>query len=72
MLQNINEHICVSRHSANNHERWICYEPYDASSNNKRQTWKRLTGLLSTSEMQCYLDRSHSSDVSKRFTSLSA
>ncbi len=73
MLENLNERVCVSRHRTKNQDRWACYEPFEVRSISKRLSWKRLTGLLSTSEMQCYLDKSYCSiEVSKKFTSISA
>ena len=73
MLKNLNERVCVSQYAGKDQALWACYEPFNASSYSKRQVWKRLTGLLSTSEMQRYLEKNyHSSEVSDSFTSISA
>jgi len=73
MLEHLNEGVCVSRHPSNNQNRWACYEPFEVKLKGKRTTWKRLTGLLSTSEMKSFLDKSYSSiEISKKFISISA
>lgn len=73
MLQNLNKHVCVSRHPGNNQDQWACYEPINVKANKKRPVWKNLTGLLSTAEMQRHLDKNYqSTEISKRFIKLSA
>jgi hypothetical protein len=78
MLENLNEQVCVSRHTNKDQNLWACYEPIERhpNSNNpygKRQMWKRLTGLLTTSEMYCYLEKNYCSiEISDKFISISA
>lgn len=70
MLENLNEHLCVSRFAGKEHDLWICYEPSTAHS--KRQTWKRLTGLLSKPEMHRYLEQNfHCSEIKEKYVDIS-
>lgn len=55
MLEHINDALCVSRFSRQGHDLWACYKPSPDYTKQKRQTWKRITLLLSTTEMQDYL-----------------
>lgn len=72
MLENLNGHLCVSRFTGKEHDLWICYEPSAAQSYSKRQTWTRLTGLLSKPEMHRYLEQNHHcSEVKDKYTSIS-
>lgn len=72
MLQNLNEHLCVSRYAGKEHDLWICYEPSTAHSSSKRQTWKRLTGLLSKPEMDRYLEQNdHCSEIKDNYAFIS-
>ncbi len=71
MLENLNDHICVSRFSGKEDDLWACYEPL--STQTKRQMWHRVTGLLSTSEMHTHLDMHyHDSQLVDQFDSISA
>ena len=73
MLKHLNERVCVSEYAGKDQTLWACYEPSNSSRYTKRQVWKRLTGLLSTAEMQRYLDKNYrSSEVLDSFTSISA
>lgn len=73
MLKNLNEHLCVSRFAGKEHDLWICYEPSTPLSHSKRQTWKRLTGLLSKPEMHRYLEKTyHCSEIKDKYASISA
>lgn len=70
MLKHLNERVCVSQYAGKDQALWACYEPSNVSRYSKRQVWKRLTGLLSTSEMQRYLEKNYpSSEVSDTFNS---
>lgn len=70
MLKHLNECVCVSKYAGKDQALWACYEPSSVSRYSKRQVWKRLTGLLSTSEMQRYLKKNYpSSEVSDNFIS---
>lgn len=72
MLENLTPDICVSHYANTDQELWICYEPLTIQAHSKRQVWKRLTGLLSTSEMRDFLGgHYHSEEISKKFYSLS-
>ena len=55
MLLNISNTLCVSKHPALHNSTWICYEPCIDASNKKRQTWKRVTGLMSECAMHHWL-----------------
>lgn len=55
MLVNISNTLCVSKHSALQNEKWICYEPCENINNKKRQAWKRITGLMSACGMHSWL-----------------
>lgn len=73
MLKNLSERVCVSQYSGKDQALWACYEPSCGAKYSKRQVWKRLTGLLSTSEMQRYLEKNYSSsEVLDSFDSISA
>ncbi len=73
MLENLNETLCVSKHLGKSQSFWSCYEPLAVQRPSKRQVWKRLTGLLSTSEMQVYLSRNHHSlCVCEKFKAISS
>ena len=56
MLENLSNHLCVSRYKRKEQDMWICYELYSSSSHSKRPTWKPLTGLLSKPQMHRYLE----------------
>ncbi|KXJ51630.1 hypothetical protein [Neptuniibacter pectenicola] len=72
MLENLNGDLCVSRFAGKEHDLWACYEPLKTQENTKRQTWKRLTGLLSISEMHSYLERNyHCSTITDKYASIS-
>ncbi len=59
MLVNISNTLCVSKHSALQHAKWICYEPCTDLNNKKRQTWKRVTGLMSECGMHTWLSEQY-------------
>lgn len=59
MLLNISNTLCVSKHSALHNASWICYEPCIDANNKKRQTWKRVTGLMSACGMHSWLSEQY-------------
>lgn len=61
MLENLNDHLCVSRYKRKEQDMWICYELSKTHSSSKRQAWKPLTGLLSKPAMQRYLEHIYQS-----------
>lgn len=72
MLENLSRQISVSRHIGQGQDLWTCYEPLTSASQSRRQMWKRLTGLLSTTEMACYLKEQYRSpEVSRNFSLVS-
>ena len=72
MLENLNGSICVSRYAGKEHDLWACYEPLKNQDHSKRQTWTRLTGLLSTPEMHRYLEKNyHSRAITDKYASIS-
>ena len=72
MLENLTPDVCVSRCKSTEQALWICYEPLTVQAHSKRQVWKRLTGLLSTSDMQVFLGGQYQSEeISQKFSSLS-
>lgn len=72
MLENLTPEVCVSRCISTEQELWICYEPLTIQAHSKRQVWKRLTGFLSTSDMQTFLEEHYQSEeVLTNFNSLS-
>lgn len=72
MLENLNGQICVSRHIGKDQDLWACYEPLTAVSPSRRQMWKRLTGLLSKTEMAHYLQKQYDSpEISNNFSTVS-
>lgn len=71
MLENLTPDVCVSRSISTEQKLWICYEPLAIQAHSKRQVWKRLTGFLSTSDMQRFLGRYQSEEILTSFNSLS-
>ena len=59
MLLNISNTLCVSKHQALHNSTWICYEPCIDASNKKRQTWKRITGMMSVCGMHSWLSEKY-------------
>jgi len=71
MLENLNGEVSVSRVKGKDGDLWVCYEPL-SSGESKRQTWKRITGLLTGVEMDVYLgERYRSSELSEKFRHIS-
>jgi len=71
MLENLNGEVSVSRVKGKDGDLWVCYEPL-GSNESKRQLWKRITGLLTGTEMDVYLgERYHSSELSEKFRHIS-
>ena len=59
MLVNITPNLCVSRHAALQHAKWICYAPCSEPNHKKRQTWKRVTGVMSECAMHHWLSEQY-------------
>ncbi len=71
MLLNISNTLCVSKHASLHHANWICYEPCIDANNKKRQTWKRVTGLMSVRGMHSWLSEQYPDDShAKAFLSI--
>lgn len=72
MLFNIDNDLCVSKHTAPNSNKWICYSACLSTDNKKRTTWKNVTGLLSTDGMYRWLLENHSANhAAEHFSDLS-
>ncbi|WP_415897025.1 hypothetical protein [Neptuniibacter sp. QD57_21] len=73
MLEYINDALCVSRFPRQENDLWACYKPSLECTDRKRQTWKRITTLLSTIEMQSYLHKHYEEEsISETFVRISA
>lgn len=59
MLRNLSEKLCVSNFKGTGHDQWACYEPVSSDHGKKRQTWKPVTGLMTTADMQQFLARNY-------------
>ncbi len=59
MLININEDLSVQQHRNLHGTQWICYEPLASTNLKKRRAWKKITGLMSTGEMHCWLSKNY-------------
>lgn len=72
MLENLNETVCVSKHFGQEQSLWSCYEPLKKQGHSRRQVWKRLTGLLSTSDMEMHLEQKYNSrEITEKFNTIS-
>lgn len=72
MLEQINDILCVSRFARHENDLWACYKPSPDCTDRKRQTWKRVTALLSTTEMQDYLRQQYQEEsISEKFIRIS-
>ena len=59
MLINLNSHLSVAKHHTQSNEQWICYEALSGMQSQKRQAWKKVTGLMSTQNMHSWLSKSY-------------
>ncbi|MGH1460775.1 MAG: hypothetical protein ACRBB6_01945 [Neptuniibacter sp.] len=72
MLQHLNDALCVSRYARQENHLWACYKPSPECTDRKRQTWKRVTSLLSATEMQSYLRQHYQEDnIAEKFDHIS-
>lgn len=72
MLENLNNDLCVSKFMGRDSEQWACYEPNAFQPHGKRQSWKRITGLMSTESMHRYLGEHYPDQrVADEFTLIS-
>jgi len=71
MLITISENLSVQRFSNPHSTQWSCFGHFDRCDSHKHQTWKKLTGLMSTDEMHHWLDTHFpDNDHADRFRSL--
>ncbi|MGI1671827.1 MAG: hypothetical protein K6L74_16100 [Neptuniibacter sp.] len=72
MLEHLNDALCVSRFARQENHLWACYKPSPDCTDQKRKTWKPVTTLLSTTDMQQYLRQNYQEDsISEKFAYIS-
>jgi len=71
MLVNISEKVCVQKYTSNYQTQWACYEPFERPAQQKRCSWKKISGLMSTAEMSLWLEQRYpGSDHAKHFSNV--
>lgn len=71
MLINISNALSVKKHETNGYTQWVGFTSDPENSDKKRPLWKRATGLMSSTDISCWLKAEYpDSGLSEKFSEM--